>query len=100
MKAVIAAVMVAGVAFAGAASANEANYKKVCAACHDAGVSGAPKLGDKAAWAPRIAKGMPALMETTMKGSKVNPAMMPKGGSQYSEAELKSVVEFMVSKAK
>ena len=100
MKAVIAAVMVAGVAFAGAASANEANYKKVCAACHDAAVSGAPKFGDKAAWAPRIAKGMPALMETTMKGSKTNPAMMPKGGSQFSEAELKSIVEYMVAKAK
>ena len=99
MKAVVAAVLAAGVAFAGSVSAGEAEYKKVCAACHDAGVSGAPKLGDKAAWGPRIAKGMPALMETTMKG-KAGTAMMPKGGSQFSEAELKSTVEFMVSKAK
>ena len=99
MKAVVAAVLAAGVAFAGSVSAGEAEYKKVCAACHDAGISGAPKLGDKAAWGPRIAKGMPALMETTMKG-KAGTAMMPKGGSQFSEAELKSTVEFMVSKAK
>lgn len=99
MKAVIAAALVAGVAVAGTVSAGEAEYKKACAACHDAGVSGAPKLGDKAAWAPRIAKGMPALMETAMKG-KPGTAMMPKGGSQLSDADIKSTVEFMVAKAK
>lgn len=99
MKVVIAAVLAAGVAFAGSVSASEADYKKVCAACHDAGVSGAPKLGDKAAWAPRIAKGMPALYETALKG-KPGTAMMPKGGSQLDEAALKSTVDFMVSKAK
>ena len=100
MKAVVAAVLAAGVAFAGTVSANEANYKASCAACHDAGVSGAPKLGDKAAWAPRIAKGMDALLATSINGSKVNPAMMPRGGSKLSDADLKSVVEFMVAKAK
>ena len=99
MKAVVAAVLAAGVAFAGSVSAAEAEYKKACAACHDAGVSGAPKLGDKAAWAPRIAKGMPALLETAMKG-KPGTALMPKGGSQLSDAEIKSTVEYMVSKAK
>lgn len=99
MKAVIAAVLAAGVAFAGSVSAAEADYKKACAACHDAGVSGAPKLGDKAAWAPRIAKGMPALYETSLKG-KPGTAMMPKGGSQLDEAALKSTVDYMVSKAK
>lgn len=99
MKAVIAAVLAAGVAFAGSVSAGEADYKKACAACHDAGVSGAPKLGDKAAWAPRIAKGMPALYETALKG-KPGTAMMPKGGSQFDEATLKSTVDYMVSKAK
>ncbi|HEX6734753.1 MAG TPA: c-type cytochrome [Azonexus sp.] len=99
MKAVIAAVLAAGVAFAGSVSAGEAEYKKACAACHDLGVSGAPKLGDKAAWAPRIAKGMPALYETALKG-KPGTAMMPKGGSQLDEAALKSTVDYMVSKAK
>jgi cytochrome c5 len=100
MKAVIAAVFAAGVLAAGAVSANEANYKASCAACHDAGVSGAPKLGDKAAWAPRIAKGMDALYKTSVEGSKTNPAMMPRGGSKLDDAALKSVVDFMVSKAK
>jgi cytochrome c5 len=100
MKAVIAAVLAAGVAFAGSVSANEANYKASCAACHDAGVSGAPKLGDKAAWAPRIAKGKDALYATAINGSKANPAMMPRGGSKLDDAALKSVVDFMVSKAK
>lgn len=99
MKAVIAAVLAAGVAFAGSVSAAEADYKKACAACHDAGVSGAPKLGDKAAWAPRIAKGMPALYETALKG-KPGTAMMPKGGSQFDEATLKSTVDYMVAKSK
>lgn len=99
MKAVFAAVLAAGVAFAGSVSAGEAEYKKACIACHEAGVSGAPKLGDKAAWAPRIAKGMPALYETGMKG-KPGTAMMPKGGSQLSEAEIKSTIDWMVAKSK
>ena len=99
MKAVIAAVLAAGVAFAGSASAGDAEYKKACFACHDAGVSGAPKLGDKAAWAPRIAKGNAALYEVALKG-KPGTAMMPKGGSQLSDAEVKAAVDYMVSKAK
>jgi cytochrome c5 len=99
MKAVIAAVLAAGVAFAGSVSAGEAEYKKACFACHDAGISGAPKLGDKAAWAPRIAKGMPALYEVGMKG-KPGTAMMPKGGSQLTEAEIKSTIDYMVAKSK
>ena len=101
MKAVIVAVLAAGVAFAGSVSATEANYKAGnCFACHDAGISGAAKLGDKAAWAPRIAKGMDTLYATAIGGSKTNPAMMPRGGSKLSDADLKSVVDYMVSKAK
>lgn len=99
MKAVITAVLVAGVAFAGQVSASEANYKKTCAACHDAGISGAPKLGDKAAWAPRIAQGMEALYEVSRKG-KPGTAMLPKGGSHLTDAELTATVDYMVSKAK
>ncbi len=83
-----------------AADPAEGLYKASCAACHDAGVSGSPKLGDKAAWAPRIAKGVPALTKTAIEGSKVNPVMMARGGSKLSDAELKAVVEYMVSRAK
>ena len=99
MKAVIAAVLTAGVAFTGSVIAGEAEYKKACAVCHDAGVSGAPKLGDKAAWGRRIDKGMQALYDVTIKG-KPGTAMMPKGGSQLSDDALKSTVDFMVAKVK
>ncbi len=98
MKVVIAAVLAAGVALAGAASANEANYKKVCAACHDAGVSGAPKLGDKAAWAPRIATGRDALVASVVKGK---GAMPPKAGAaDLKDDDIKAAIDYMVGAAK
>lgn len=69
-----------------------------CAACHASGAAGAPKLGDKAAWSPRIAKGLNALVKTATTG--IN-AMPPKGMCMdCSDAELKSVVEYMVNKSK
>ncbi len=79
----------------------EANYKTKCATCHAAGVAGAPILGNKEQWAPRIAKGMDAMMEVALKGSKVNPAMLPKGGfADLSDDQVKAIVEYMVSSSK
>lgn len=73
-------------------------YKTKCIACHAAGVAGAPVFGNKAQWAPRIAKGFDALMNTALNGSKVNPAMLPKGGaSDLSDAQIKAIVEYMVN---
>lgn len=72
-------------------------YKQTCAACHDAGVSGAPKLGDKAAWAPRLAQGQDGLTASAIKGKNAMPA---KGGSAYSDEEMKAVVAFMTQNAK
>jgi cytochrome c5 len=73
-------------------------YDSVCTACHTAGVAGAPKLGDKAAWAPRIKQGMDALMQSVIKGK---GAMPPKAGNAaLSDAEIHAAVEFMVSQAK
>jgi cytochrome c5 len=73
-------------------------YGAVCAACHGSGVAGAPKAGDKAAWAPRIATGMPALIKSATKGK---GAMPPKGGAaDLSDAELKAAVEHLVGLAK
>jgi cytochrome c5 len=72
-------------------------FTQVCTACHTAGVAGAPKLGDKAAWAPRIALGIDALTASAVKGK---GAMPPKGGSTASEAEIKAVVTYMVNAAK
>jgi cytochrome c5 len=80
-----------------AAGAGEALYKQTCFACHGAGVAGAPKFGDKAAWAPRVKQGLPALVQSAMKGK---GAMPPKGGSNASEQELRAAIEYMVNAAK
>ena len=73
-------------------------YKGLCFSCHDSGVAGAPKLGDKAAWAPRIATGNDALHTSSLKGKNAMPA---KGGNPaLSDAEVMAAVDFMVSKAK
>ena len=82
---------------AAATGAGEALYKQACQVCHAAGVAGAPKLGDKAAWAPRLAAGLDALYASAVKGK---GAMPPRGGSQASDADLRAAVEFMAGAAK
>ena len=87
-------------AASGYAATAEETYKSTCAACHDAGVAGAPKLGDKAAWAPRIKQGKDALYNSAIKG-KPGTAMMAKGGAaNLSDADVKAVVDMMMAKAK
>lgn len=85
------------------AADGEAVYNKSCHTCHAMGVAGAPKLGDKEAWAPRIAQGMDTLYEVAIKGGVAtgkNAAMPPKGTCMAcSDEELKAAVDFMVSKA-
>jgi cytochrome c5 len=72
-------------------------YTATCLACHGAGVLGAPKVGDKAAWAPRIAKGIDTLHTNALNGLNMMP---PKGGNAgLSEGDLKSAVDYMISKA-
>jgi cytochrome c5 len=80
-----------------AAGAGEALYKQACTVCHAAGVAGAPKSGDKAAWAPRIAQGIDALTASAIKGK---GAMPPRGGTAASDAEIRAAVQFMVDAAK
>jgi cytochrome c5 len=93
-----AAAAPAAAAPAAAAGKGEALYKQACMACHAAGVAGAPKFGDKAAWAPRIKDGIPHLVETVVKGK---GAMPPKGGAgNASEADIRAAVEYMVAAAK
>ena len=77
-------------------------YKDVCANCHDKGVMGAPKLGDKADWKPRLKQGIAVLEEHALKGFKGQKGMMPpKGGRMnLSDDEVKAAVSFMVGKAK
>jgi cytochrome c5 len=73
-------------------------YEATCVACHAAGVAGAPKAGDKAAWAPRIKSGMPTLYASVLKGKN---AMPPKGGNMaLGEADVKAAVDYLVGLAK
>jgi len=71
-------------------------YKGVCGACHEAGVAGAPKTGDKAAWAPRLGLGLDGLTKSAIKGKN---AMPPKGGSDATDAELARAIAFMANKS-
>lgn len=73
-------------------------YKGLCMSCHDTGVAGSPKLGDKTAWEPRIATGMDALYESALKGKNAMPA---KGGNAaLTDDEVKAAVDYMVAQAK
>jgi len=72
-------------------------YNTVCGACHNTGAAGAPKIDDKAAWAPRLATGKDALIKSVTNGKN---AMPPKGGATLSDVEIKNVVEYVMGKAK
>ncbi len=81
-----------------AAANGEALYKQACTVCHAAGVAGAPKTGDKAAWAPRAALGVDALTASVIKGK---GAMPPKGGAMSaSDAEIQAAVQYLLDVAK
>ena len=93
-----AAIVVAAAAPATAkVEAVPALYAQACAVCHATGVANAPKLGDKAAWAPRLAAGVDGLTASAIKGK---GAMPPKGGTAAPDAEIKAVVAYMVASVK
>ena len=101
MKKLTAIAMCTGLMIAASGTAmadGAATYKEACQACHAAGAAGAPKLDDKAAWAPRIAQGNDALYTSVLKGK---GAMPPKGGRvDLSDDVVKAAVDYMVSQAK
>jgi cytochrome c5 len=72
----------------------EQAFTKVCSACHGTGVNGAPKVGDHAAWGPRIAKGKEVLYKHAIEGFN---AMPPKGGTTWPDATIRTTVDYMVS---
>lgn len=83
------------------ADAGKALYNSACIACHGAGVAGAPKLADKANWAPRIKQGNAVLYEHAIKGYQGKAGMMPpKGGSSAPDADVKAAVDFMVASSR
>lgn len=85
-----------GVALApGALRSGEQVYTAACGACHAAGVVGAPKFGDEAAWAPRIKTGYEALLTSALKGK---GAMTAQGGGQFKDVEIGRAVVFMANK--
>lgn len=82
----------------GFALTGEEAYKKSCAMCHDHGVAGAPKTGDKEVWKARIAAGMEPMYTVAIKGKGVMP---PKGGNAaLSDDEVKAAVDYMIEKSK
>jgi cytochrome c5 len=92
---------VTGVALAsGMASAadGKGTYDKVCTVCHASGVANAPKFGDKAAWAPRVAQGKDALFNSVNKGK---GAMPPRAGNaDLKDEDIKAAIDYMVAAAK
>lgn len=73
-------------------------FNAVCGACHNSGAAGAPKAGDKAAWAPRLAQGKDALYKSALAGK---GAMPPKGGAaDLSDGEIKAAVDHLLGLAK
>ena len=82
----------------GGAKDGKTVYNTVCAGCHGAGVMGAPKMGDKGAWAGRIGQGMATLDNHAINGFKGMPA---RGGSaSLTDDEVKAAVEYMVNGSK
>ncbi len=73
-------------------------YNSVCGACHATGAAGAPKAGDKSAWAPRLGQGKEALYKSVIGGK---GAMPPKGGAaDLSDAEIKGAVDHLLGLSK
>lgn len=87
-----------GAVLADGGASGQQVYQNSCQSCHASGVAGSPKLGDKAAWAPRIATGMDAMLASAVNGKGIMP---PKGAcASCSNDDLKAAVEYMVSQSK
>jgi len=101
----VAAAQAPGAAPAAAAAAaapgkadGKATFDGTCTVCHSTGVAGAPKFGDKAAWAPRLAQGKATLYDHALHGK---GAMPPKGGNaSLSDEAVKAAVDYMAAAAK
>jgi cytochrome c5 len=88
------AVQTAPAVAANVPTTGEQAFTQVCSACHSTGVNGAPKVGDHAAWAPRIAQGKDTLYKDAIAGKGNMP---PKGGTTWPDATIRMTVDYMVS---
>ncbi|RQO65757.1 cytochrome c5 family protein [Aquitalea sp. FJL05] len=79
----------------------EKTFKSVCSMCHQSGAAGAPILGNKDDWSPRITQGKDTLYKHALEGFSGQKGAMPaKGGNpSLSDADVKAAVDFMVAKA-
>ena len=86
---------------AASSDAGEKLYAQTCKTCHEPGLAGAPKFGDKAAWKDRIAQGKDTLHKHAIEGYQGKAGMMPaKGGNAAaSDSDVKAAVDYMVSKS-
>jgi cytochrome c5 len=78
------------------AKGGEEIVKEVCAACHVPGLANAPKVGDKAAWAPRLKEGLNGLLAAVIKGK---GAMPPRAGTSLTDEELARAVVFIANQS-
>jgi cytochrome c5 len=89
-----------GNAATAALKGGQAVYQETCAACHAEGIAGAPKIGDKKAWAPRVAQGFDTLVKHAIEGFTGKAGTMPpKGGGSFEDVEVARAVAFMANKA-
>lgn len=77
-------------------------YNMACVACHGAGIAGAPKFGDKAAWAPRIAEGADTLHKHALEGYHGKTGFMPPKGGRVDLADksVMNAVDYMMAHGK
>jgi len=81
-----------------AMTTGKAVYEKSCSVCHDSGIAGAPKVGDKQAWSEGIGDGIDSLVQIAINGKGAMPA---KGGNAaLTDDEVKAAVHYMVEKSK
>lgn len=96
----VASVPVAGPALA-SANLGKSAYDTACIACHGAGIAGAPKFGDKAAWSARLGQGAAVMYDHAIKGFQGKAGFMPpKGGSTLPDADVKAAVDYMIAAVK
>ena len=84
------------------AVAGQKTYDTTCAACHKGGLLGAPKLGDKAAWAPRLGQGLDVLVSKSIKGFQGKAGTMPArgGDAKLTDAQVGNSVAYLVGQSK